>query len=240
MMVNRIIVVFVWWWCVKVGFGVGFGVMFFVVQVVVVQGDMFVLGVDVVGSVMLFVIMVSGECGYLLCVCEVLVVGFDDVLLCDMLVLVNVIMCVLIDDQQVKWLSDVVCNDVLVVNDYVLVGYFEGFVICGFLVDFVSVIWIDGLMVFGEQNVLFENKECVEILKGFVGIDSGVVVLGGVINFVIKCFVNVVSVMGGVDSCGLMLVVVDFGWCFGFDYQFGFWINVVKENMYFYIDGMNG
>lgn len=59
---------------------------------------MFVLGVDVVGSVMLFVIMVSGECGYLLCVCEVLVVGFDDVLLCDMLVLVNVIMCVLIDD----------------------------------------------------------------------------------------------------------------------------------------------
>lgn len=31
MMVNRIIVVFVWWWCVKVGFGVGFGVMFFVV-----------------------------------------------------------------------------------------------------------------------------------------------------------------------------------------------------------------
>lgn len=66
--------------------------------------------------------------------------------------------------------------------------------------------------------MLFENKECVEILKGFVGIDSGVVVLGGVINFVIKCFVNVVSVMGGVDSCGLMLVVVDFGWCFGFDY----------------------
>lgn len=47
-------------------------------------------------------------------------------------------------------MSDVVCNDVLVVNDYVLVGYFEGFVICGFLVDFVSVIWIDGLMVFGE------------------------------------------------------------------------------------------
>src|SRR5947209_7470559 len=92
----------------------------------------------------------------------------------------------LLTDQAARVLSDVVKNDASVGEDYAPVGYYGDFQIRGFPLDLATGLQINGMTVAGEQDVPFENKEQVELLKGIAGVESGVSSAGGLINFVTK------------------------------------------------------
>lgn len=65
----------------------------------------------------------------------------------------------------------------------------------------------------------------------------GMVVFGGIVNYSIKCVIQiVVSVNVGLCSDSVLSVYVDVGICFGDDDSFGVWVNVVKEDGDIYLD----
>lgn len=108
------------------------------------------------------------------------------------------------------------------------------------MLDLVSVYCIDGFIVVGEQIIVLENKECVEFFKGVVGLQVGVSSVGGIVNYVIKCLVDVCLIMLGIDFYGLCYLVIDLGMFFGEQKQFGLCINVVYEDIYFYVNNGDG
>lgn len=135
-------------------------------------------------------------------------------------------------------LFEIVIQDVLLGDSYVLVGYYQNIVICGFVLDIVIGYWFNGLFIVGEQWLVLENVQMVEIFKGEVGFVVGVMLLGGIINYVGKCVVDVCMVIFGIDVEGLCYVVVDVGqWLM---LCFGVWVNVVWEDIVFYIDYVDG
>jgi len=166
--------------------------------------------------------------------------GLDDASLLDTPASISVVNRALLDAQQAKLLSDVVRNDASITNAYAPVGFYQGFSIRGFPIDPASAIRIDGLTISGEQNVGFENKEQVEILKGLGGIDAGIVAPGGVINFVTKRPADVTSVTTDVDSRGSLSAAVDLGRRFGVDRQFGLRLNAASERLHSYVEGTDG
>lgn len=164
--------------------------------------------------------------------------SFGNVLLYDMFVLVMVIICDQFDDCQLCMFSELVWVDVVVGDNYVLVGYYQNLVICGFVLDFVIVYCFNDMIINGEQFILLEDKQWVEIFKGLGGLEVGIVVFGGLVNYVSKCLVDVCIVMLGIDLYGLCYVVVDIGGWLSF--SFGVCVNVVYEDMYFYVWYMFG
>lgn len=99
---------------------------------------------------------------------------------------------------------------------------------------------VDGLVVFNwGSDVLFEYFECVELFKGLLGFMYGFGMFGGIVNFVIKCLINIFggSVMFGFISGGMFKELVDVGGCFGLIKVLGVCLGVVYEEGDIFVDG---
>lgn len=145
-----------------------------------------------------------------------------------------------IADQHAKTLTDVVKNDAAVGDGYAAIGYYPNFVMRGFALNLGSSYLLNGNLIRGQQNVALENKEQVEILKGMSAIQSGMSTPGGVVNYVTKRPKDIHSVTVEADSHGGNRVATDFGGFLGEDQQFGYRLNIAKEEMRPYVEHANG
>lgn len=145
-----------------------------------------------------------------------------------------------IADQHAKTLTDVVKNDAAVGDGYAAIGYYPNFVMRGFALNLGSSYLLNGNLIRGQQNVALENKEQVEILKGISAIQSGMSTPGGVVNYVTKRPKEIHSVTVEADSHGGNRVATDFGGFLGEDQQFGYRVNIAKEEMHPYVEHANG
>ncbi|MEG0650712.1 MAG: TonB-dependent siderophore receptor [Acinetobacter sp.] len=145
-----------------------------------------------------------------------------------------------IADQHAKTLSDVVKNDAAVGDGYAPIGYYPNFVMRGFALNLGSSYLLNGHLLRGEQNVALENKEQVEILKGISAIQSGMSTPGGVVNYVSKRPKDIRSVTVEADSHGGNRVATDFGDLLGENQQFGYRINLAKEEIHPYVEHADG
>lgn len=146
----------------------------------------------------------------------------------------------LIADQHAKTLTDVVKNDAAVGDGYAPIGYYSNFMMRGFMLNAGSSYLLNGNLLRGQQNVALENKAQVEILKGISAIQSGMSTPGGVINYVTKRPENVRSLTIEGDSHGGNRVATDLGSLFGEKQQFGYRINLAKEEIHPYVDHADG
>jgi len=146
----------------------------------------------------------------------------------------------LIADQHAKTLTDVVKNDAAVGDGYAPIGYYSNFMMRGFMLNAGSSYLLNGNLLRGQQNVALENKAQVEILKGISAIQSGMSTPGGVINYVTKRPENVHSLTVEGDSHGGNRVATDLGGLFGDNQQFGYRINLAKEEIHPYVEHADG
>ncbi len=174
------------------------------------------------------------------------VAGFDDVPMRDIPAAVTVVTRARLDDQQARLLSDVVKNDASIGENYAPVGYYENFNIRGVSLDLATGYQINGLSSVGEQNVMLENKERIEILKGLAGLQAGVVAPAGLVNYVTKRPAEVRALSVGTDQRGTRYVAADLGTRFGAKptdgaaQPFGVRLNLVHEGMRSYVDHADG
>ncbi|MHA3098155.1 TonB-dependent siderophore receptor [Acinetobacter brisouii] len=145
-----------------------------------------------------------------------------------------------IADQHAKTLTDVVKNDAAVGDGYAAIGYYPNFMMRGFALNLGSSYLLNGNLLRGEQNVALENKEQVEILKGISAMQSGMSTPGGVVNYVTKRPKDIHSVTVETDSHAGNRVATDFGGFLGEDQQFGYRINLAKEEIHPYVEHANG
>jgi len=98
--------------------------------------------------------------------------GTQEVNLKDLPASVTVITRDLLDDKQVKVMSEAVRLDASIGDYYSPVGYYENLYVRGFQLDPATSFRVNGLTVTGEQNFAFENKERMEILKGVSALEE--------------------------------------------------------------------
>lgn len=153
---------------------------------------------------------------------------------------VSILTADLIAEQHARVLSDVVKNDAAIGDGYAAIGYYPNFVSRGFALDLSSSYLINGNVIRGEQNVALENKERVEILKGISAIQSGMSTPGGVVNYVTKRPKDIQALTFSADQHGQFSVATDLGGFWGDEQQFGYRINLVNEQMDFYVDHVEG
>jgi iron complex outermembrane receptor protein len=146
----------------------------------------------------------------------------------------------LLNDQVSRLLSDVVKNDASVGDDYVPVGYYGVYEIRGFPIDLATGLEINGMTIAGEQDVPLENKERVEILKGIAGVESGVAIGGGLINYVTKRPATIEAIDLATDHRGSAYGAVDLGRLFGSQKQVGARVNLAGERIASYMNDTNG
>lgn len=145
-----------------------------------------------------------------------------------------------IADQHAKTLADVVKNDAAVGDGYAPIGYYQNFVMRGFSLNAGSSYLMNGNLLRGEQNVALENKAQVEILKGISAMQSGMSTPAGVVNYVTKRPQDIRSITLEGDSHGGNRVATDLGGLFGDKQQFGYRLNVAKEEIHPYVDHADG
>ena len=146
----------------------------------------------------------------------------------------------MLEDRQVRLLSEVLQGDAAVGESYAPVGYYENFNVRGFELNAASSYRVNGQTVVGEQNVALENKQQVELLKGLSGLQSGVSAPGGLINYVTKRPEAVRSVtLAGTDQGGRYLAT-DLGGWFGSERQFGLRANLAHETIGSYVEHADG
>jgi iron complex outermembrane receptor protein len=146
----------------------------------------------------------------------------------------------LLSDQVSRLLSDVVKNDASVDDDYVPVGYYGWYEIRGIPLDLATGFEINGMTIAGEQDVPFENKQSVEILKGIAGVESGVAAAGGLIDYVTKRPALVKAIDTATDHRGSAYAAVDLGTFWGKQKQLGARVNVGGERIASYVNDTNG
>lgn len=168
------------------------------------------------------------------------VTGLSDTPVLDTPAAVSVFNAQLLQDQQVRLLSEVLRNDAAVGDSYAPIGYYENFVVRGFSLNAASSYKINGRTITGEQNVALENKEQVEVLKGLAGLQSGVSEPGGVINYQTKRPTDVRSVTVSTDEHGGRYLATDLGTWFGSEQQFGIRTNLAHEDIRSYVDHADG
>lgn len=153
---------------------------------------------------------------------------------------VSVIGADLIAEQQAKVLSDVIKNDAAMGDNYAPIGYYPNVVARGVVLDNGSGYLINGQLIRGEQNVALENKQQVDILKGFTAIQSGMSTAGGVINYVTKRPEALRNLNMSVDQHGDNQIAVDVGGFAGEQQQFGYRINLANQNSRPYVEHSKG
>ena len=166
--------------------------------------------------------------------------GTQDVDLKDLPASVTVITRDLLDDKQVKVMSEAVRLDASIGDYYSPVGYYENLYIRGFQLDPASSFRVNGLTVTGEQNFAFENKERMEILKGVSALEVGAASPGGIVNFVTKRPKEVTSFTVGTGERGTAYTAIDYGTFFDEAKTLGIRINAAHENIRPYVAGAEG
>lgn len=146
----------------------------------------------------------------------------------------------LLDDRQVRTLSEVLHSDASVGDSYAPVGYYENFNVRGFELNAASSYRINGQTIAGEQNVALENKQQVELLKGLSGLQSGVSEPGGLVNYVTKRPEEVRSLSVSSNEQGERYLATDLGGWFGAERQFGLRLNLAHEDIRSYVDHADG
>ncbi|MFP3866412.1 TonB-dependent siderophore receptor [Pseudomonas capeferrum] len=192
-------------------------------------------------SVMLEPLRVSdryGDDGYQ--VREASVAGLQAAPLLDTPASVSVFSQQLLEDRQVRKLSEVLQSDASVGESYAPIGYYENFNVRGFALNAASSYRINGQTLAGEQNVALENKQQVELLKGLSGLQSGVSEPGGLINYVTKRAEDVRSVTVSTNEQGERYLATDLGGWFGSERQFGLRANLAHEDIRSYVDHADG
>ncbi|PWB35961.1 TonB-dependent siderophore receptor [Pseudomonas sp. SDI] len=168
------------------------------------------------------------------------VAGFSAAPLLDTPASVAVFSEQLLQDRQVRLLSEVLQSDASVGDNYAPVGYYENFMVRGFSLDAAHSYKINGQTLAGEQNVALENKQQVELLKGLSGLQSGVSEPGGLINYVTKRPEEVRSLSVSSNEQGERYIASDLGGWFGSERQFGLRANLAHEDIRSYVDHADG
>ena len=158
--------------------------------------------------------------------------GFHQENLIDIPASISRISAETIANQQAKTLADVVKNDAAVGEGYAPIGYYANFVMRGFYLNLGSSYLMNGNLLRGEQNIALENKQQVEILKGISAIQSGMSTPGGVVNYVTKRPEHIRALTLDADSYGGHRIAADMGDFFGTEQQFGYRLNLAKEQMH--------
>ncbi|MFJ4443700.1 TonB-dependent siderophore receptor [Pseudomonas sp. NPDC089422] len=171
---------------------------------------------------------------------EASVGGFQPAPLLDTPASVSVFSQQLLEDRQVRLLSEVLQSDASVGESYAPIGYYENFNVRGFELNAASSYRINGQTIAGEQNVALENKQQVELLKGLSGLQSGVSEPGGLINYVTKRAADVRSVTVSTNAQGERYLATDLGGWFGNERQFGLRVNLAHEDIRSYVDHADG
>ena len=96
------------------------------------------------------------------------------------------------------------------------------------------------MSVTGEQNIAFENKERLEILKGVGAMQAGAAAPGGLINYVTKRPKNVQSFTVGTGERGTRYLAADYGTFLGESKSLGIRINAANENIRPYVKDAKG
>ena len=171
---------------------------------------------------------------------EAQVGGFQAAPLLDTPASVSVFNQQLLQDRQVRKLSEVLQSDASVGESYAPIGYYENFNVRGFTLDAANSYKINGQTIAGEQNVALENKQQVELLKGLSGLKSGVSQPGGVVNYVTKRAADVRSITAASNDQGERYLATDLGGWFGSERQFGLRANLAHEDIRSYVDHADG
>ncbi|QNH52657.1 TonB-dependent siderophore receptor [Acinetobacter venetianus] len=166
--------------------------------------------------------------------------GFTQQNLAEIPASINTITATQIADQHAKTLTDIVKNDAAVGDGYAPIGYYSNFIMRGFALNAGSSYLLNGNLVRGEQNIALENKEQVEILKGISAIQSGMSTPAGVVNYVTKRPKDIRSLTLETDSQDGYRVATDLGGLFGQNQQFGYRVNIAKEEIHPYVEHVNG
>lgn len=166
--------------------------------------------------------------------------GFQPAPLLDTPASVSVFSQQLLEDRQVRKLSEVLQSDASVGESYAPIGYYENFNVRGFELNAASSYRINGQTIAGEQNVALENKQQVELLKGLSGLQTGVSEPGGLINYVTKRAENIRSVTVSTNEQGERYLATDLGGWFGSEKQFGLRANLAHEDIRTYVDHADG
>lgn len=166
--------------------------------------------------------------------------GFQPAPLLDTPASVSVFSQQLLEDRQVRKLSEVLQSDASVGESYAPIGYYENFNVRGFELNAASSYRINGQTIAGEQNVALENKQQVELLKGLSGLQTGVSEPGGLINYVTKRAEDIRSVTVSTNEQGERYLATDLGGWFGSEKQFGLRANLAHEDIRTYVDHADG
>ncbi|WP_336873164.1 TonB-dependent siderophore receptor [Pseudomonas juntendi] len=171
---------------------------------------------------------------------EAAVGGFQPAPLLDTPASISVFSQPLLEDRQVRMLSQVLQSDASVGESYAPIGYYENFNVRGFALNAASSYRINGQTIAGEQSVALENKQQVELLKGLSGLQSGVAAPGGLINYVTKRAEAVRSLTLSTNEQGERYLATDLGGWFGSEQQFGLRANLAHEDLRSYVDHADG
>ena len=166
--------------------------------------------------------------------------GTEEVELKDAPASISVISRDLLDDRQVKLISEAVRTDASVGDYYATLGYYENLSIRGFSLDPATSYRMNGMSLTGEQNFAFENKERVEILKGVSAMQAGASSPGGIINFVTKRSKDVMSATVGTGERGTEYMAADFGTFLNKEKSLGIRINAAHENLKPFVKNAKG
>ncbi|WGV19250.1 TonB-dependent siderophore receptor [Pseudomonas putida] len=166
--------------------------------------------------------------------------GFQSAPLLDTPASISVFSQQLLEDRQVRQLSEVLQSDASVGESYAPIGYYENFNVRGFELNAASSYRINGQTIAGEHNVALENKQQVELLKGLSGLQSGVSEPGGLVNYVTKRAEDVRSVTLSTNEQGERYLATDLGGWFGSERQFGLRANLAHEDIRSYVDHADG
>jgi iron complex outermembrane receptor protein len=166
--------------------------------------------------------------------------GTEEVLLKDIPASVTVISKDLLDDRQARVMSEAARLDASIGDYYAAMGYYESLYIRGFPLDAATSYRINGMSVTGEQNIAFENKERLEILKGVGAMQAGAASPGGIINYVTKRPKDVQSFTVGTGERGTQYVAADYGKFLGETKSLGIRINAAHENIRPYVKDAKG
>lgn len=146
----------------------------------------------------------------------------------------------LLQDRQVRQLSEVLQSDASVGESYAPIGYYENVNVRGFELNAANSYKVNGQTIAGEQNVALENKQQVELLKGLSGLQSGVAEPGGLVNYVTKRPEDVRSLSVASNAQGERYVAADLGGWFGSERQFGLRANLAHEAIRSYVEHADG
>ncbi|PYB85465.1 TonB-dependent siderophore receptor [Pseudomonas soli] len=171
---------------------------------------------------------------------EAQVGGLHSTPLLDTPAAVSVFSRQLLDDRQVRKLSEVLQSDASVGESYAPIGYYENFNVRGFELNAASSYRVNGQTIAGEQNVALENKQQVELLKGLSGLQSGVSEPGGLVNYVTKRPEDVRSISVSSNEQGERYLATDLGGWFGAERQLGLRVNLAHEDIRSYVDHADG